>query len=77
MSIITKERGGSEVEIYASGVGDLSLGTLNCNQEDLIGTMNQMANEMNPARDWYGKFAANITITIGLTGELEGNDGKK
>lgn len=77
MSIITKERGERKVEIYASGVVDLSSGTMNCNQEDLIGTMNQMVNEMNPARDWYGKFAANITITIELTGELEENDGKK
>lgn len=77
MSEIISDVNGRVAEIRAKGVVDIGQGILNCNQEDLLMTMNRVVNGMNPARDYYGKFAANITITIELTGELEENDGKK
>lgn len=76
MSEIISDVSGRVTEIRAKGVVDMGQTALSCNQEDLLGTVNKVVNGMSPARDWQGKFAANITITVELTGELEGNDGE-
>lgn len=75
MRQIISDVNGRVTEIRAQGVVEISPSVLNCNQENLLETANKLVNEINPERDWYGKFAANIIITIELTGELEEKDG--
>lgn len=75
MSEIKKDVEGREVQVYGVGVVDMENGGLVCNQENLLSTVKEMVNEMRPKTDYYGKFAAAVTITITLLGEKEEENG--
>lgn len=77
MSIITQGAQGREVEIHAAGVLDVGASILNCNMENLMETVEMEVRRMNPAKDWYGKFAGEIIIAIKLLGEQEGENGEE
>lgn len=59
-------------QVAASGVVEFdNAGGLRCNDEDMISILSDVVNDIRPKRDYYGKFAAKISINLEITGDLD------
>lgn len=69
MSKITEGRDG--VTISAAGIVSLNDGGIQCNMEDLQSNLLNAVRRQKPETDYYGNFAAGISIQIKFLGEME------
>lgn len=69
MSRITEDRSG--ITVNAVGVISLSDGGIRCNTEDLHTQLYEAVRRQKPATDYYGSFAAEVTLTLHFLGDME------
>lgn len=62
------------VGIEMSGVLSYTEDCLSCNSQDIIKTVMDGVEKLNPKKDWNGGFAGRVVVTVELLGDLEGDE---